>query len=109
MRGSKRAGFDFTLSCSWAAGGGSSSGDGGDGGSGSGGDGGGSPAVKGTFKIADVGPEDLDDLEFAEVVVLDKRAGRAAEEAAALAAARALLGPVREALAAWYEEELKQR
>jgi hypothetical protein len=89
IRGSKRAGFEFDIDASWAVG---------DAGS----------EVAGTLKLVGASPDDLDDIEPSEVKVADKKAGREADEAAAIKEARKLAGPLRQALAAFYEE-LKQR
>jgi hypothetical protein len=58
--------------------------------------------AKGTLKLVDAGPEDLDDLEPSEVKAPAGGAGAAA------AAAKALAAPLRAALRGFYEE-LRQR
>lgn len=90
IRGSKRAGFEFDMDLTWAAGDGDEE-------------------VTGTMRLVGASPDDLDDLEPSEVKVLDKKDGRGAAEPAAVKEAKGLAEGIRKALRSFYNEELKQR
>ncbi len=60
------------------------------------------------MRLVGASPDDLDDIEPSEVTVADRKADRAAAEAAAAGEARRLAGALRAALAKFYEELRKR-
>jgi hypothetical protein len=64
--------------------------------------------VKGTARLVDAGPDDLDDLELSDVKAAEGGGGGSGGGAGAVQAAKGLAAPLRRALGAFYQE-LKQR
>lgn len=86
IRGKKRHGFEFDVSLTWL-----------------------DPAtgIKGTIKLPSASPDDMDDLHL-EADITDKDTAKAAQEAAALQAARSMKPCLQELLSGFYDE-LKQK